>query len=98
VVVCVGSVDDADGESDGDCVALAAETDGAAEEAAGDGEALDADAALAADVVVLTAGAPPVVVGPQPASTVSAMTASPATIRAKGPRAITTPFSVVDTS
>jgi hypothetical protein len=83
-----------------DGVALEAEADGEAEDVAEDseaaGDALVADAAVATDVVVLTAGAPPVVEGPQPASRVSAR-ASPATIRAMGLRAITTPSSAVDT-
>ena len=83
-----GAALDADGEADG----VVEDSDAA-------GEALVvAAAAVATDVVVLTAGAPPVVVGPQPASRVRAMTASPATIRATGLRTITTPSSGVDTS
>ena len=82
-----GAALDADGEADG----VVEDSDAA-------GEALVVAAAVATDVVVLTAGAPPVVVGPQPASRVRAMTASPATIRATGLRTITTPSSGVDTS
>jgi len=84
----------ADCVADGEGVALAGEEEeavGVAEEVAASGDALDADAAVATDVVVLTAGAPPVVVGPHAVIRANAATASPATIRAMGVRTITTP-------
>ena len=75
-----------------DGVALEADADGVAEDSEVAGDALVAEPAVATEVVVLTAGAPPVEVGPHPASTVIATTASPATTRARGLRTITTPF------
>ena len=87
------------GVSLGDVVAadgVVADGDGVVEDSAADGEALDADAAVAIEVV-LAAGAAPVVDGPHPARKVSATTAIPATSRAMGLRTITTPSSGVDT-
>lgn len=80
-----------------DGVALEADADGVVEDSAVVGEALVAETAVATNVVVLTAGAPPVDVGPHPARKVIATTAIPAITRARGLRTITTPFPTVDT-
>lgn len=76
-----------------------AEALGVVDDSEVEGVALDVDgAAVTTDVAVVAAGAAPVVEGPQPASTVRATTAKPATTRAMGLRTITTPISGVDTS
>src|SRR5450759_3125638 len=84
---------------DGVGVDEVAEALGVVDDSEGEGDALDLDdAAVTTDVAVVAAGAAPVVEGPQPARTVRATTAKPATTRAMGLRTITTPISGVDTS
>src|SRR5450759_4052760 len=76
-----------------------AEALGVVDDSEVEGVSVDVDgAAVTTDVAVVAAGAAPVVEGPQPASTVRATTAKPATTRAMGLRTITTPISGVDTS
>ena len=91
------SVADCAADGEGEALEADGEAEGVDEEEAASGDALDAEAPVATnvvavtDVVVLTTGAAPVVVGPHAVSKVKATTASPATTLAMGLRTITTP-------